>query len=98
MCVFVFSPTDEGAYSRMFAPDYGITEDPATGSATGPLALFMMRHGLISDAAGTRFVSEQGRKMKRRSRLHVHIFGEGGKVGIDVGGRVTPVARASMTI
>ena len=34
MCVFVFAPTTTGAYSRMFAPDYGIAEDPATGSAT----------------------------------------------------------------
>ena len=36
--VFVFTPTAEGAYSRMFAPDHGVPEDPATGSATGPLA------------------------------------------------------------
>ena len=30
MCVFVSTPTFEGAYSRMFAPEYGIAEDPAT--------------------------------------------------------------------
>src|SRR3984885_13146787 len=34
-CVFLFTPTPEGAYSRMFAPEYGIAEDPATGSSTG---------------------------------------------------------------
>lgn len=60
LCVFVFTPTDTGAYSRMFAPEYGVAEDPATGSSTGPLAAFMMRHGLVSDKAGTRFISEQG--------------------------------------
>ena len=38
-CVFVFAPTEQGAYSRMFAPDYGVVEDPATGSSTGPLAV-----------------------------------------------------------
>jgi hypothetical protein len=54
-CVFVFTPTSDGAYSRMFAPEYGIPEDPATGSSTGPLAVFMMRRGLVSNAAGTRF-------------------------------------------
>jgi len=97
MCIFVFSPTPDGAYSRMFAPDYGITEDPATGSSTGPLAIFMMRHGLVSDAAGTRFVSEQGRKMGRRSILHVHVFGERGVGGIDVGGYVTPIAHATIS-
>jgi trans-2,3-dihydro-3-hydroxyanthranilate isomerase len=98
LCVFVFTPTVEGAYSRMFAPDYGIAEDPATGSSTGPLACFMMRHGLVSSAADTRFISEQGAKMARRSILHVHIFGESGRVGIEVGGHVTPVARATMTL
>jgi predicted PhzF superfamily epimerase YddE/YHI9 len=35
-CVFLFTPTPGGAYSRMFAPEYGIAEDPATGSSTGP--------------------------------------------------------------
>lgn len=98
MCVFVFSQTAERAYSRMFAPDYGIPEDPATGSSTGPLALFMMRHGLVSSADGTRFVSEQGCKMGRRSILHVHVFGELGVEGIDVGGHVTPIADATMTL
>jgi trans-2,3-dihydro-3-hydroxyanthranilate isomerase len=97
MCVFVFSPTADGAYSRMFAPDHGVAEDPATGSSTGPLAVFMMRHGLVSGAAGTRFISEQGRKMGRRSILHVHIFGERGAEGIDVGGHVTPIAKATMS-
>ncbi len=98
MCVFVFTPTAEGAYARMFAPDYGIAEDPATGSSTGPLAVFMMRHGLVSSAADTRFVSEQGTKMGRRSILHVHIFGERGAGGINIGGHVTPIASAIMTL
>jgi trans-2,3-dihydro-3-hydroxyanthranilate isomerase len=96
ICLFVFTPTPEGAYSRMFAPEYGITEDPGTGSSTGPLAAFMMRHGLISSRAGTRFVSEQGTLMGRQCLLYVQIRGEGGAEGIDVGGHVTPLASASM--
>jgi trans-2,3-dihydro-3-hydroxyanthranilate isomerase len=40
-CVFVFAPTPGGAYSRMFATEYGIPEDPATGSSTGPLVAYM---------------------------------------------------------
>ena len=98
LCVFVFTPTREGAYSRMFAPEHGVFEDPATGSATGPLAAFMMQNGLISSAAGTRFVSEQGTKMGRRSLLHVEIAGESGAGGIDVGGHVTPVIEATLRI
>lgn len=97
-CIFVFTPTAEGAYSRMFAPEYGIVEDPATGSATGPLAAFMMDNGLVRTASGTRFVSEQGTKMGRRSLLHVLVHGEGGSDGIEVGGRVAPLARATMKL
>lgn len=96
LCVFVFTPTSEGAYSRMFAPLYGITEDPATGSSTGPLVSFMIRNGLTSGSAGRRFMSEQGTKMGRRSELHVFIQGENGEVGIDVGGYVTPLTEATM--
>lgn len=94
--VFVFAPTSGGAYSRMFGRDLGISEDPATGSATGPLASLMMDYSLAPRAAGTRFISEQGTKMGRRSILHVSIDGEGGERGIEVGGHVTPVATATL--
>ena len=89
--VFVFAPTPTGAYSRMFAPEHGVPEDPATGSATGPLASFMMRHGLLT---GSRMTSEQGTKMGRRSILHVAIDGD----VIDVGGYVASVATGQMTL
>ncbi len=91
MCAFVFAPTSEGAYSRMFAPDYAMPEDPATGSSTGPLAFYMMRHRMTPAKAGSRFVSEQGVKMGRRSILHVRVHGDNGRDGVDVGGFVTNV-------
>jgi trans-2,3-dihydro-3-hydroxyanthranilate isomerase len=97
-CVFVFARTREGVYSRMFAPDYGVLEDPATGSSTAPLAAFMMKHSLIGDASGTRFISEQGCKMGRRSLLHVKIAGKRGTERIFVGGHVTPIAEGTMNI
>ena len=95
VCVFVFAPVPEGAYSRMFAPEYGIVEDPATGSSTGPLAAYMIQHNLTP---GARFVSEQGTKMKRRSLLHVQIHGHRGADGIEVGGYVTPLVRAELRL
>jgi len=98
LLVMVFTPTRGGAYSRVFGPEYGIREDPATGSATGPLAAFMVQHGLVSGAAGTRFVSEQGVKMGRPSVLHIQLNGENGVNGIEVGGYVSPVAEATMTL
>ena len=96
--IFVFSPTPTGAYSRMFAPQFGIIEDPATGGATGPLAAFMMKYDLVPTADGTRFVSEQGVKMGRRSLLHVLIHGERGRSGIEVGGNVVHVAQGTLTL
>jgi trans-2,3-dihydro-3-hydroxyanthranilate isomerase len=98
LCIFAFAPIAEGAYSRMFAPDYGVREDPATGSSTGPLAAYMMRHKLVSSSAGTTFCSEQGTHMGRRSLLHVRIRGEGGAEGIAVGGNVTPLIEATMSL
>lgn len=98
VCIFVFAPTDTGAYSRMFAQEYGIIEDPATGSSTGPLAAYMMRHGLVSGVSGTQFISEQGVKMGRRSLLHVLINGDQGADGIEIGGHVAPLVEATMTL
>ena len=97
-CVFVFTPTAKGAYSRMFAPEYGVPEDPATGSSTGPLAAFMMRHALMPTKTGTRRLSEQGTSMGRRSILQILIHGEAGRDGIEVGGHVAPVASGTMTL
>ncbi|HEY1808057.1 MAG TPA: PhzF family phenazine biosynthesis protein [Acidobacteriaceae bacterium] len=96
--VFVFTPTPQGAYSRMFAPEHGVVEDPATGSATGPLAAYMIRNRLVSGAPGTRFVSEQGTKMGRRSLLHVAIHGQDGVDGIEVGGYTTPLIEATLRL
>jgi trans-2,3-dihydro-3-hydroxyanthranilate isomerase len=98
VCLFAFAPAPDGAYSRMFAPALGVPEDPATGSATGPLAAFMMEHDLVGASDGTRFVSEQGTKMGRRSLLHVLIRGGSGSDAIEVGGHTTPLAVATMTL
>jgi trans-2,3-dihydro-3-hydroxyanthranilate isomerase len=97
-CVFLFALTPDGTYSRMFAPEYGIPEDPASGSCMGPLAVYMLRHDLIPDAGDTRFVSEQGTKMGRRSLLHVEVRGKSAIDGIYVGGSVTPIVEAVMTL
>jgi trans-2,3-dihydro-3-hydroxyanthranilate isomerase len=97
-CVFVFAPTPAGAYARMFAPEHGVVEDPATGSATGPLAAYMMRHRLAASRDGTTLVSEQGTKMGRRSYLHIAIHGENGRDGIEVGGSVVEFAQGTLAL
>ena len=72
-------------HGRMYAPWQGIAEDPATGSANGPLGAYLVRHGL-SD--GQRIVSEQGHEMGRPSTLYVRIGGTRERIAsVHVGGR-----------
>lgn len=78
--------------SRMFAPQTGVAEDPATGGATGPLAGYMMRHGMLPARDGLEFTSEQGSKMGRPSYLHVRL-GASAQTTIEVGGSVVPIAQ-----
>ena len=103
--VFVFTPATgrssggETVYSRMLAPGFGITEDPATGSASGPLGCFLVRHGLIDAERARSFVSLQGVAMKRPSRIHISIETDAGKITrVRVGGRAVIVGAGELTV
>lgn len=73
--IFSLDPTVEGAvaYSRFFNPVAGIREDPATGTAAGPLVSHLVAHGLVDD--GSPAVIQQGVVMGRESLLHVAVEG-----------------------
>ena len=88
----------EGNPLAVFTEDAGIAEDPATGSATGPLAAYMLRHGLAPRIDGSCIRSEQGVKMGRRSLLYALVHLDGDAVRIEVGGSVVPVAEATLTL
>ena len=60
-------------HSRMFAPGLGIAEDPATGSASGPLGSYLVQHGVLNANPEVEFVSEQGMEIGRPSRIRVRI-------------------------
>ena len=101
--VFVFAPDPAPAgrvYSRMFAPHTsGIPEDPATGSASGPLGAYLVERGLVAPAATVDIVSEQGTRMGRPSFLRIRIGMSGGRVdSIQVGGSVVPVIDGRLRI
>jgi trans-2,3-dihydro-3-hydroxyanthranilate isomerase len=96
--VYVFATRANGVYSRMFAPEAGVFEDPATGSATGPLAAFLLQYGLFPERDGLRLVCEQGRFMGRRSILHVLITGRGPDRKIEVGGSAVHVIEATLSL
>ena len=92
--VFVFSPepgrdkSDRSTvYSRMFAPDLGVGEDPATGGASGPLGCYLVRHKVVPPENADAMVSLQGVKMGRPSHVHISIGVEGREIAsVRVGG------------
>lgn len=74
-------------HARMFAPTEGIFEDPATGSANGPLGCYLSRYGLMPPDLASDFVSEQGVEMGRPSYMRVKIEREGDEFrSVRVGG------------
>jgi trans-2,3-dihydro-3-hydroxyanthranilate isomerase len=90
-------------YSRMFAGHtFDIREDPATGSAAGPLGAFVVRYGLVPRAPSVTLVSEQGTKMGRQSFIHIELAydkdEEDGELPtrIEVGGAVQPVIEGEL--
>jgi PhzF family phenazine biosynthesis protein len=69
-------PTEAGAdgadaYARFVNPAMGIVEDPATGTAAGPLAAVLVRHGDVP--AGRPVLIQQGNATGRPSRLRVDV-------------------------
>jgi len=82
----------DGVKTRCFAPALGVIEDPATGSAAGPLTLHLARHGVIP--FGRAVWIEQGAEIRRPSRLQARVEGSPEVTeGVVVGGSAVPVAR-----
>ena len=78
--------------TRIFAPYHGVPEDPATGSAAGPLALHLARHGRIG--FGEEIEIRQGEEIGRPSRLYARAEGSADKAErVLVGGSAVIVAR-----
>jgi trans-2,3-dihydro-3-hydroxyanthranilate isomerase len=87
----------EQIYSRMLAPDFGISEDPATGSACGPLGCYLLRHGVVGPEEARRLVALQGAAMGRPSVIHISIDGDGRQVSrVRVGGTAVLVAEGRL--
>ena len=84
----------DGWRSRMFW-EHG--EDPATGSAAGPIACHLARHGLI--AWGDEIVITQGVELGRPSTLHARADGSDGLIdAVEVGGSAVTVARGEFKV
>jgi trans-2,3-dihydro-3-hydroxyanthranilate isomerase len=83
--------------TRMFGVGLGMNEDPATGSAAGPFALHLARHGRI--AFGDEIEIVQGVEIGRHSTLYARVDGSGDAIErIEVGGSAVVVARGELQL
>ena len=83
--------------TRMFAPASGVAEDPATGSAAGPLAIHLARHGRIG--FGEEIEISQGAEIGRPSKLYARADGAAEHIErVEVGGSAVIVARGEFRL
>ena len=90
--IFIFSTQTEIAgntiHSRMFAPAFGIPEDPATGSAAGPLGCYLAKYNLVPSTPIANIICEQGFEMGRPSILYITIGQQNSNItSVKVGGK-----------
>lgn len=95
--VNVFAGADGRYKTRMFAPSHGVNEDAATGSAAGPLAVHLLRHGRI--ASGATIAIEQGAEIGRPSTLYARANGSAQQIdSVEVGGAAIVIGRGELKL
>jgi len=90
--VSCFAATGTRVKTRMFAPGLGVSEDPATGSAAGPLVVHLARHGRVGFGEPIEIL--QGAEIGRPSRLRAAVEGSPQRIErVTVAGSAVIVAR-----
>lgn len=83
-------------HSRHFGPSSGVWEDPVTGSATGGMAAYLWRHGLVREAS---YTVEQGHILGRPGHVEVEVEGEGDTpTTVRIAGTAVTVLRGTITV
>jgi trans-2,3-dihydro-3-hydroxyanthranilate isomerase len=96
-CANCFAGSKRHWKTRMFAAFYGVAEDPATGSAAGPLAVHLSRHGRID--FGEEIEISQGAEIGRPSVLYARAEGSAERIDrVEVGGSAVIVARGQFLL
>lgn len=83
-------------HTRFFAPHLGILEDPATGSAAGPLVGYLLKHKVFGDEFEV--MNEQGVEMGRRSIIMMRGSRRGADYVVEIGGKCAYVGRGEFEI
>lgn len=99
--IFLFSlepGADNGTvYSRMFAPNAGVPEDPATGSACGPLGCYLVRNKVVTPEKAGAMLNVQGVRMGRPSYVHIAVGVDAGQISsVRVGGQAVFVGEGTL--
>jgi trans-2,3-dihydro-3-hydroxyanthranilate isomerase len=83
-------------HTRFFAPHAGILEDPATGSAAGPLTAYLLKHNVF----GNKFelVNEQGIEINRPSKIFMNGSFENNEYEVNIGGTCILIGKAEFTL
>jgi PhzF family phenazine biosynthesis protein len=110
VCLFSLETKEENSsvHSRFFAPNFGIDEDPVTGSANGPLGCYLKKYVLpagysiahreLSDGR-FEFVGEQGDEIKRIGRVKIRVqCGKKDIENVSVGGEAVTIVNATLKI
>jgi trans-2,3-dihydro-3-hydroxyanthranilate isomerase len=97
MAINCFAESGAAWRSRMFSPAYGVTEDAATGSAAGPLAIHVGRH---AQAGWDRWIDiTQGVELGRPSLMRARVRRIGDRIdSVQVRGEGVPVARGTILV
>jgi trans-2,3-dihydro-3-hydroxyanthranilate isomerase len=102
VCVFTPETVDQKStfHSRFFAPNYGINEDPVTGSSNGPLGAYFYEQRLVKPIKGKcQAIGEQGDVLGRKGRVSVEIeLGEKSIKAVRIGGEAVTVFDASLRL
>jgi trans-2,3-dihydro-3-hydroxyanthranilate isomerase len=99
VAVVSWSPSHRLAHLRMFAPDLGVIEDPATGSAVVALGVWLAASGLVPAHASTSFDVVQGAEIGRPSTLAgTVVTAAGAAVECRVAGTAVPVAAGEIAV
>jgi len=102
LCVFTTETVDResAVHSRFFAPTVGINEDPVTGSANGPLGVYLFDRGEVEPVGDTvTLTGEQGDAIGRKGRVLIQLKVQGSRVlSVQIGGSAVTVLEGEMLI
>jgi len=92
---YLLAADADGAKARLFDADLGVVEDPATGSAAGPLGAYVVHHGVLPPGE---IVISQGVEIDRPSTLVVQVARDGHDLTVHVGGGVAIVGEGAFDL